>query len=278
MIHLATRTAMVDQLRAMLRDSGAERWTDTEIHLAINQAMAHWVGRVSAPLLYSTTFVDGRFEYALPDYIRGVVHPQWNDTDGVWHDYLSYTVQTDGAGNFVLRFFENPGSRTGRLFHYFANGQFPTSATTLTTTIDADDTAAAASATDAPEQGFVRIGDEWMQFAGVTRGATVTLNNLVRGVYGTTAASHSSGAAVEWGIAMPSPDLIEVLGYQVAGYLHRLFLSDGSAQERAQHERMTAYYDGQIQMFWRKWIPRKPRIRLGEPPTWTTIPSYEVCE
>lgn len=271
---LMTRSAVVDQVRAMLRDTTDERWSDTEVQMAINQAMAFWVGRVSVPLVLATSFTDGVFEYALPDYIRGVVHPQWQDSEGIWHDYMAYTIQTDGAGGFVLRFFENPGSYTGRLYHWFANGQFPLGDVTLAASLASDGTTAALSASDAPEQGYVRIGSEWLQWAGVSRGATVTLEALTRGRYNTTAAAHSNGASVEWGIAMPSADLLEVLGYQVAAYLHRLFLSDGSAQERSQHERMVAYYDQQALLFWRKWMPRKPRIRVGMAPIWTEIPSY----
>lgn len=275
-LHLMTRTALIDRLRILLRDTGDERWSDTEFEAAINQALSTWIGRVSVPLVYSQQFTLDVYEYALPDYIRGVVHPQWQDDGGVWHDYTAYTMHTDGAGGFVLQMLENPGTYTGRLFHYFANGQLPMGAVTLGADLASDGTEAALSSADLPYQGYLKIGNEWLQFAGVERGATGTVQNLVRGVYDTTAASHSSGAAVEFGIAMPELSLVDQMADQVAANLHRMYLSDGSAQDRAAHERMVAYHDARAERFWRQWIPRKPRLTLGEPPMFRARDGYGV--
>lgn len=273
---LIGRETLIAQVRAMLRDVAGERWSATEFELAINQVMADWVGRVSVPVSAPATFVAGTLEYALPEYVQGGggLHPQWRDDEGIWHDYMAYTVQSDGEGAFLLRFFGDPGSRVGRMIYWIANGMWPLGDSVLAGSLASDGESVAISAENAPAHGFVRIGDEWVQWAGVERGATVRLLNLRRGQYGTVAAAHNAGAGLEWGIALPSAELMQVLGYQLAATLHRMYLSDGSAQERSQHERMVAYYDGQVMQFWRRWTPRRPRVRVGDSPVWREIPGY----
>lgn len=256
-----TRTALITQVRALVRDTAAQRWSDTEMQIALNQALSSWAGRVTWPLIVDQDWTEGTYTYTLPDYLTEMVQPQWLDEDGRWHDFMSYTVEQG-----TLRFFDDPGSHTGRIVAAMMHGMLPLGDTTLTSAIEDDtDWMLISFAGPIPWAGYVRVNAEWMRYAGMGYDGTgATLLNLARGQYSSPAFSHEFGDAVEWGIAAPHASLIEQLGDQMAGYLHRLYLSDGSAQERGQHERMVAYYDQRTMDFWRRWTGRRPRVRIEE--------------
>lgn len=260
-LHLMTRTALLQQVRALVRDTAAQRWSDTEMQLALNQALASWAGRVSWPLIVEQAWTERTYTYPLPAYMSEMVQPQWQDEEGRWHDFMAYTVEQG-----QLRFFNDPGSHSGRLIAWMMQGMLPIGTTTLTSNIDSNTDWMLISYTNpVPWAGWVRVNSEWMRYVNMGWSDDgVTLLNLTRGLYGSAPASHALGDVVEWGIAMPAASLIEQLGDQVAGYLHRLYLSDGSAQERSQHERMVAYYDQRTMDFWRRWTPRAPRVRIEE--------------
>lgn len=261
-LQLMTRTELITQVRALVRDTAAQRWSDTEMQIALNQALANWAGRVTWPLIVDQNWTEGTYTYTLPEYLSPMVQPQWLDDDGRWHDFMAYTVE-QGA----LRFFDDPGSHKGRIIAEMRHGMLPLGNTTLTSAIAADsDWMLISFAGPIPWAGYVRVGAEWIRYAGMSYDGAIsaTLLNLARGQYGSLAASHGAGTALEWGIVAPHASLIEQLGDQMAGYLHRLYLSDGSAQERSQHERMVAYYDQRTMDFWRRWVGRRPRVRIEE--------------
>lgn len=260
-LQLMTRTALITQVRALVRDTAAQRWSDTEMQIALNQALASWAGRVTWAVTVDQDWTEGTYTYALPEYLGGMVQPQWVDEEGRWHDFMGYTVEQGD-----LRFFDDPGSHTGRVIAWMRQEALPLGTTTLTSDIASDtDWLLISFAGPIPYAGYVRVNDEWMRYAGMGwSGAGATLLNVERGLYSSPPASHATGDVVEWGIAAPHASLIEQLGDQMAGYLHRMYLSDGSAQERGQHERMVAYYDGRVMDFWRRWTGRRPRVRIEE--------------
>src|SRR5690606_22466861 len=91
----------------------------------------------------------------------------------------------------------------------------PLAADATSVTVDA--------AVDVEDVGYLKIGAEWMHYAGITRAAsTTTLNNLTRGINGTTAASHASETTVYWGIAMPVRTLWNQLYYGTRWRLHAM--------------------------------------------------------
>jgi hypothetical protein len=122
-----------------------------------------------------------------------------------------------------------------------------------------------ASLGDIERVGWVRIGSEWIQYAGMSVGsATTTLENLTRGQFDTTAAAHDDAAAVVWGVAAPNQMLFLQCSDQACAFVHEYYLTDGSAQERSQHERMVGYYQNRADQHWRKHTPtRSPRWRYG---------------
>ena len=86
-----------------------------------------------------------------------------------------------------------------------------------------------------------------MFYAGVTEGAsTTTLGNLLRGINGTTAATHdgtSSPATVVWGVACDDMRHWSWLEALAGVYLHSLFANRASDTQRAHHEFMLRYLE-----------------------------------
>jgi hypothetical protein len=65
-------------------------------------------------------------------------------------------------------------------------------------------------------------------------------------------------------VAAPNQQLFMQVSDQACAFVHELYLSDGSAQERAQHERMVGYFQNRADQYWRKHTPvRAPRWRYG---------------
>lgn len=278
-IYVRSQADIKTAVRAMLRDTGSARWTDVEVYQALNMALSAWHGRVSVPMLYTLTggFDGGVNEYALPSFIRPPFRPQFLalGADGVmvddvesydWQDIRDYDVDPDGEGGYVLRVRSPVASTEGRILWYARNGAVPTTVPAIPAAgdITASSTSVAVNAAvDVEDAGYVLCGVEWMQYAGLTRasGAT-TLANLVRGLNGTTAASHAAAATVTWGIAAPTPDLYQQLQDATAMYMHQMFLGQASPSERDLHERMISYFKANADQFWRRYVPsRSPRFR-----------------
>lgn len=132
-----------------------------------------------------------------------VVPGQWKSISDIWYD--GYPLAPDKVGNFFRR-----NSITASVLSQVATSIFTdkmalevwpqpsrtAGATTLQSTIGA----AATSLTAVSLSGFlltngmVQVEDEIMSYAPMTGN---TLNNLLRGLGGTTAAAHAAGAAVK---------------------------------------------------------------------------------
>jgi hypothetical protein len=98
-----------------------------------------------------------------------------------------------------------------------------------------------------------------MAYYGVTRGSTTTvLNNLVRGLYGTTAAVHNTASTVYWGVSVDDMRLYNQLYDQVQAYLYRRLISDGSVHESGRYQGLMQYAQERADVFWRMYAPVRP--------------------
>lgn len=273
---LRTISSIVSSLRITIRDASAERWNDAELWTILNDAVYEWHGRVSFPAVYAAGYIDVETEITLPYYIQGDVEPQHRD----YANYDTAGVQTDISGEEVWKgipmyeLLENQdGVRTLvvpastryteiQLVYWATNGPFPyadadvpsggwtSSATSLTIDMSADE--------PIPDVGYIKCGTEYMFYAGVTYGSgSVTLSNVERGVYNSTAATHSADAAVYWCIAVHDMNLLTQLKQSCLAKLHGLFLTDASPKETETHTWLMRWYTQQAQDYWRRYTPLK---------------------
>lgn len=277
--YLRTQTELLSDVRARMRDPNGARWSNAEVYMVMNEALLSWASRVSIPHLYTLSdgWVDGHSDYYLPPYIRGSIDPQQRYYNGLypvqedftdtWTDIQAFTVEPNGSGGQTLRLDFVPRANEARIIWWMPNSQLPTTLPTLATSINADDDdlALVGDIADIEDAGYIRIGTEWLHYAGVQREGTNTiLNNLLRGLQSTTAVAHLSGATVAWGVGVHRTDLYGQLYDTVRGLLHGLFLTNAAESERAHHERMALYYEQRAKEYWRGYVPqRKPKMRLG---------------
>lgn len=286
MIYLRHQRDILRNLRFRMRDTGGNRWEDAEIHFAINSGLRKWAGRVLVPFRYDYGDITG-YPITLPSYIDPrYIRPYIEDSAYSYLDvsYLAdqdtyqplpgHTVEVDTSGNRIMRLTSLPYTVDLRIFFWLNNGEVPWDNVDLNATIDADDTSLVVDVTgnDMPyiaECGYVYINDEWMQYRGITRGSSqITLTNLVRGFYGTTAAEQAADSIVYWGIAADRADLFDQLYYHARAELHSLFLTDGSETERSQHEFNMRYFQQMADEFWPGYVSGfQPKINIEIPET-----------
>lgn len=275
---LYTQSAILTEVNDSLRNT-ASRWSDAEVYASINRALVDWSTRVKVPFVY--TLSDGfdatTLEYDLPDYIDGQITPQalrYQEYPYLtvpelipdWYDLMSYSVQPTETGGQKLRLNNFMYSQSGRIVWWAVNGSVPVTLPVLSAGIDSDDTSLVLTTRPmVGRNGFVCVDTEWMQYSGVTVGSTtLTLNNLVRGIYDTTAASHLSAASVTWGIAMDTPRLYNQLLDSARGYLMEYFLFDGATMANEQYQSNWTVFRSQADKFWRTYTPsRVPRMMVG---------------
>lgn len=263
MLYIRSQTALLAALETVLRDTGNARWSDAEIYFAINESLLDWHGRVFVPALYTITdgFSPASYTYALPAYLHPPFNVQVstptnyiNDTSALtFRDVLSYTIEPEaGADGWVLRYGIVPPTAGGRIVYNLRNGPIPTTGQTLSGTIAADATSLVlAAAVDVGDNGYVLIEQEWIRYAGMTKGATTTtLSNLVRGAEGSTAASHNASTAVAWGIAAPRQDLFSVLMDSARAVLHEMYLTNAAPGEQQKHQQMVTFYRQKAAEYW----------------------------
>lgn len=276
---LRSQSEIQSELEGFVDDTSNERWTDAQYVRAMNMALSTWQGRVMVPYLYSLAngWIIDTYEFALPDYIDGPVDPQilrtldWYDNITVtadlstWVDMEGYSLEVNGTGGQTLRLHWPPYASDGRIKWWGFNGPVP--AVTPVTSAELSASATSLTLTTKPtvgRSGYIKIDAEWMQYAGVTEAATtLTLTNLVRGVQGTTAAVHTIGASVGWGVAMDRGELLNQLYDQCRGYLWEMKLQNpGSAQ--ADHiAGLARFYGDRSNMFWKRYVAqRPPKFRL----------------
>ena len=271
-------------LRVLLSEPTAERWTDVQIYSCMSIALQGWQGRARVPYVYTIAggWVDGTYEYTLPAYIDAhTVQPQvkvsvdeWPElTEETWADVMAYSVEPNTSGGHTLRIdYSMPGrdvygaTNEGRVIWWGQPGQVPSTIPTLSAGITAADTSLTiASKPTIGRVGYVKVNSEWMQYSGYTEAATtLTLTNLIRGLNGTTAASHSTSDTVTWGIAMDTPALLNALYDGARIYLMQMWLSNPSSRETAQYEKQLVLYQDMLNKFWQGYkSSRPPRMRLS---------------
>jgi hypothetical protein len=279
-LYVKAQTEIRDNTRRRLRDASGRRWTEPEIYGALNDCLMVWHDRVIIPHVYNLTdgWVQGTARYTLPPYIRGLIDPQQkrytsdylyvnytNTTEDMWVDVNHFEIMPDGAGGHTVQFPDYLDNGDGRIIWWAHNGPVPLILPTVTTTIDADDTTLVVTTTESlPEAGYIKIGYEWIHYAGRAPGASsVTLSNLLRGLFSTTAEAHSNGADVAWGVGADSMELYQQMQHYMSAELHGLFLVDAAESERAHHERMRLHYLDLSDRFWRTYQPaRAPKLRF----------------
>lgn len=253
-VYVRSQTDLQQEHAAAMNDADLRKWTLPQYHHAINAALQTWGTRVMYPVEYIIPggFQTGVYEYALPDYMDDRIRVQdkrWigvsftpSDTNlRVWQDVIAYEVYPDSDGTRVLRLDYNPYTTDGRIIWHTSNGPVPVEANHPV--VDATGLTASAtsvglkSAPVVSRAGYVKINDEWMQYAGWTPGSgVISLDNLIRGVSGTTAASHSENDPVTWGIAVHKQEYFRQMQYEVGAYLHMLRLNVTAPTERTGHQ------------------------------------------
>lgn len=280
---LRTQRTVLEGIKGRLRDDNS-RWTDEEVYRAISDAMSEWSGRVFVPYIYTITggFVGRQSIYALPSYIPQDIQPQrliarrWptvddvassESTDYVWADLHAWTLEPDGAGGQRLRIeiSSAPYNSVGaRVLWWGQNGAVPEEVQYLSADIEADAaTLTVAGVPSVPRCGYIKVDDEWMQYAGyTTSGTTMTLQNLVRGVDG-GAAVHAADTEVFWGVAAPDDRLWAQLNNQIRAHLHELLMPSSQIQETQQHQWQMRWNAQKAAEFWATWAPNRPmRMKL----------------
>ena len=272
-IYVRSQSALAEDFREMLNDAGASRWTDTQVYAAINRAITAWGSRVRVPRYLTISGVGpGTYEYALPDYVEMPIDVQMKrlgrslsyvqgEAEELWDTIDSWTVYPTPAGSRVLRFQFSPQDVDTRITWWAQNGKLPTTIPNLDAAITAADTDLTIDTTlpDIHLSGFVRIDREWLSYAGVTFGAaTTTLNNLQRGLLGTTADAHDESDTVQWGVAVHSNKLYDQLEYQTATNLFMMLRSIVSGQESTRHFENARLYQQKADEFWRTYMPPRP--------------------
>lgn len=282
---LRTRRQLIEDVAHRARDRGNRRWDRREVVRAINDSIYLWSNRVFIPYVYTLSggWEVGIYEYALPDYISEPLVPQrkiltpylneeGNNFQFVWADILGYSVDPSSDGGQSLRVQWNEGvtaaTNDARILWWGENYPLPDTADgedpALHAAIDADDTTLTLDASvDVGRAGYVKVGSEFLQYAGTAldTGRTV-LQNLVRGV-SSTAAAHSLGDSVEFCMAAPELRLWQVLQWQARANLYDLMLSESPASESEHYQWQMRWNEQRVGEFWRGWVPRPPVIRLS---------------
>lgn len=282
---LQSQTELLVYYKQEMRDDQAARWTAKEYYNAINRALQAQASRGAwVPYIYSLTdgFATGTYEYALPWYVRAPMDVQQritvflneyglpvyfsNDQPSTWVDAPAWELESDGAGGQRLRLGVNPLPVAARVIWWGENSRLPQSVPTLSATItDTDTSLTIASKPTIGPAGFVKVEDEWISYNGYTvASSTTTLTNLIRGWNGTSAASHTSGVSVAWGVAEMREDLFFQLSSQVYANLHNLFLTNASPQETQNHIFQVRFYQQMADEYWSRFTPiRHPKMRLS---------------
>ena len=283
---LKTASALRDEMRLLLRDpsSSTNRWSSNEYYYTLNKVLESWQQRVRLPALYTLTdgFTAGVFEYTLPNYIREPMRVELqretsslsmqaadsgDTSDFTWNEVGGWRLEPDGSGGQKLRMHSWPYSVDGRVIYYVANGPTPITEPTLSAEISSTAASLVAdAAVDVSDVGWVKIDSEWIEYHGVARGsATTTLQTLLRGRAGTTAATHTSGTTVYWGVGVDAESLWGQLRDQWEIELNRMYLVHGADGERRRHQEQIMFLKGMVEDFWRtKYISQpSPKMNLG---------------
>lgn len=287
MIHIIPQSDVIRELSDRMRVPGDDPWTTREMCRAINSAIRHW-SRVKIPYIYTITggFSHNSFTVSLPDYIdHRFIRPQikstaldasvdfGDNTLETWVTLPGWAVEPNSAGGYTLRITGMPYTEEGRILFYQNPMELPVfdeDYPTLAGDIDSSSTSLTVTTSSraiAPV-GYILVGGEWIQYAGIAGNAaesTWTLSNLVRGVYNTSGVSqtHTSGDVVEWGLPADDVRLYEHLFAKAEAYMHRMLLTTGSPNEKEDHKWAMRYLDAEADGFWANYLPSwQPKLKI----------------
>lgn len=281
-MYLKPISEIVDDLRIIMRDTSNERWSLSEIYMAIDRSIQEWAGRVMFPATYTFGYIDTEVELDIPYYIQGDLQPQHRDytnynSDGtvdsvtgkeVWKDIPMFEVLKDEDGTRTLVL---PGSARGtsiRCVYWCENGPVPQ----ITADVPSGDWAADDTSLNVdfimvktlPTVGYIKVDDEYISYEGVTYGSSsVTLTNCGRGTFGTTAATHTADTAVDWCIAVTDQSLFSQLEDQAVAKLHAYYLTNASPKEIETHTWLMRWYEQRVSDYWKRYVsPKSTRSYL----------------
>jgi hypothetical protein len=265
---ILTQAELQTRLKRMMRDTQHERYSSVETYDAINSALQKWGPRVLIPYVYTLADWDSNTrEYELPTYVHQPLDAQFKLHDELtWQSFPAYDVQADGSGDNLLALAFFPPNADARVVWWGRNSPVPTTLATLSNQIVAADTTMQVTGVlDVADAGYVKIDFEWIQYAGRVKGSGVTVfSNLQRGCFDTTAATHNSSTTMYWGVAVHRADLYEQLFHQACAYLFGLFLTEGSAQEREQHQFNMRWHQQEAHECWKLYTPsHSPKFILS---------------
>jgi hypothetical protein len=101
-------------------------------------------------------------------------------TTQTWQDIPGWRIEPNTSNQRVLKFNVSPYSTEGRLIWWGSNMPLPVSVPTLNDDYTITDTEIGLTGVvDCHAYGWVRVGAEWMQYAGVERGTVSVVLNLV---------------------------------------------------------------------------------------------------
>lgn len=270
--YLRGQDKLLAEIKVLVRDPDTDRWSDAEYYAALNQALMTWGDKVKFPRVYTISggWQADTYEYALANYMRPPYYPELKrrvpytefeveSSTERWQDVPGWEVVSDGSGGQVLRLYAPPRSVEGQVTYYAPNSRVPTTIpTTSSSTSSTATSLTLGSAIDIDDVGYILCEAEWISYAGVTRAAaTTTLNNLVHGLNGTTAATHNSGSNVYWGVAADDLRLYKLLMDQWRSYLHAYYLQDGGTHETSRHEKAMGFYEQLATNFWAEYHPHR---------------------
>lgn len=264
-------------LRAMNVTAGT-RFTTAQTYLAMDNALMTMGDRAAQPFQYTFSITNGTREYTLPIYIdgpgitvqwRSTIWP-WNVADGddeerVWDTVLMWRLYPNATGTRTLRFEIDPPTTDGRILYWATPYPIPTptNGTLPVTNAEISSSATSVVLTSKPNigrNGYTKIGSEWMEYHGVTEAAsTLTLTNLVRGIFGTTAATQTIGSTVEWGLAFNNPMLYDILQHEAIANLCSLYMLNPGA-DSDKYENM---WKREKQLAYEGWL-KVPGSRQGQ--------------
>ena len=270
--YLRSRSEILSELQIRVNDTADSRWSEKEKMTALNAAIRRWTDRLLIPFVYepSTGLSSNSWTFDIPDYIdprymRPQIEQLGDENDypylygkvDTWVNLLDYTVEPDGSGGFRLRTGGIRYDSDFRIVFWASPGPLPLDESSTSPVVLLDSTTSmtiTTSENNMPRSGFVKIGNEWIQYAGLADGGTtITLSNLIRGIDGTTTATHAPDTTVDWGIAMDRADLIEQLINQATAIMHMQYLSQASPQEREAHTFITRYAQQAADEYWRSY-------------------------